>query len=293
MGQSLKEIKGRLDGVRKTRKITNAMHLLSTARLRKDLSTAEYRSEYNEKLRLAAARVLSSPEAKKLKSPFTAEKTGLPALYLVVTGDKGLCGSYNADVVKVAKAAAAEKESLTGIRPLVYGFGKASAECMARAGVTADRILEGSASHPDKTVSRAVTGELLDAFRENRAGEVYIVCSPYNKKAGKPACIRFLPLDKNDFACGGKTEEQTVFEPDIASVFDAVVNAYCTGAVYSLLVLSSLSENSARSEAMREATDNADEMAETLEREMNALRQLGITNEITEISAAAKARKQC
>lgn len=291
MGQSLKEIKGRLDSVRKTRKITNAMYLLSAARLRKDLSSADFRTEYTDKLRLAVANVLSSPEAEKLHSPFLKENPGMPALYLVVTGDKGLCGSYNSDVVKAAKAAAAEKEALTGIKPLVYGFGKAAAECMRRIELPADKMLEGSASHPEPGVAAGVADELFRAYEEKKAGEAYIVCSPYAKGGGKPECIRFLPLDEKLFAEVPVKPEKTDFEPDITSVFHAVVKAYCSGTVYSLLVLSSLSEHSARSEAMREATDNADEMAQKLESDMNALRQLGITNEITEIAAAAKARK--
>lgn len=292
MAQSLKEIKGRLESVRKTRKITNAMYLLSTARLRKDLASAEHRAEYADKLKKAVGRVLASPEARKLSSPLLSGNDSLPALYLVVTGDKGLCGSYNSDVVKAAAAAAREKEEQSGVRPLIYGFGKASAECMRRVGLLPDKLLEGASSHPDAGTAKSVSSELIRALEEGKTGEIYIVCSPYARGTGKPRCIRFLPLKAEDFSAEGKNAETPVFEPDVSSVFHSVASAYCTGTVYSLLVLSSLSENSARSEAMREATDNADEMAEKLESDMNAARQLGITNEITEISAAAKARKE-
>lgn len=291
MNKSMNEIKGRLESVRKTRKITNAMYLLSTARLRKDLTSADYRSEYLQKLREALAALLASPDAKKLKSPLTAKKEGLPALYLVVTGDRGLCGSYNTDLVAYAAAAAAETKKSSGQDSLLYGFGKMSADCMRRAGITPDKILQGAASHPDAATASTVTDELIKAFTENKAGQVFIVCSPYKRGASKPMCIPFLPLDLKEMNGTDKTEEKVVFEPDIASAFEAAAHAYCQGTVYSLLVLSALSENSARSEAMREATDNADEMAQALEAEMNAARQLSITNEITEIAAAAESLK--
>lgn len=292
MSRGINELKDLLQRVRQTRKITNALYLLSSARLNSDRTAWEYREEYAKRLQNAMGQILYSADAGKIQSHFLRPDNGGKPLYLIITGDKGLCGSYNNDIVRFAFGEIKKKTELTGIEPLVYGFGKACISKAEQAGIRLDRTLPGAASHPDVQTSAAVCSELLKAYSDGEASEIVFICTPYSSSRRKPVCRRLLPLCADDFRQEGASEEKTVFEPDVSSVFGAVTKAYLENEVYSLLVGAALSENHARMTAMKEATDKADERAEELEQTMNSERQLAITNELSEISAAAGAQRK-
>lgn len=288
MSRSISEIKDSLQRVCQTRKITNALRLLSSARLRSDRALSEYRALYAERLTAAMGAVLASKQAKTLNSAFLDGKTAAKPLFLVVAGDKGLCGSYNAEVIRFAGKLIGKRRE-NGAQPLVFGFGKACAAKSAAAGLAVEKALPGAASHPDAHTARQITETLLEKYLSGEADEINIVCTPFETGAGKPVCVRLLPLRREDFP--GADDEEVIFEPDINAVFESVALAYIGGRVYSLLLLSAMSENAARMTAMQDATDRADEKAEALEKSMNEQRQLGITNELTEIAATAEAQK--
>ena len=278
MSVNSKNIKGRLQSVKQTRKITNAMYLLSTARMKKELPQAEFRCEFAEKLKNSVYDLLSSEESKKLKSVYINPVENAPLAYLVITGDKGLCGSYNTDVIQKLKDEIKDKNEASFT---VYGFGKTAGELIKNAGIEINEIFDGSASHPDFETAESITKKLIDEYISGRISGINIICNTLARK-GKPVrLIKLLPLESRE-----KTEKnEIIFEPDFETLFERVTESYCYGTVYSVLSLCALNENSARMNAMKAATDNADEMSEKLEREMNSQRQLEVTNEITEITA--------
>ena len=291
MSRSQNELKDILQRVRQTRKITNALYLLSSARLRSDRAAWEYRAEYAQKTHKAMELMLTGKDSGKISSPFLERSRSGRPLYLIVTGDKGLCGVYNNDIVKFALNTVKEKAAETGAEPLVYGFGKVCRTKTELAGIFPEKIIPGAASHPDAKTSADVCEELIAAYVSGEASEVYFISAPYISAHGKPVCTRILPFNIEDFCANGINTEKTVFEPDASTAFDAVARTYLESNVYSLLVQSALSENAARMTAMKEATDKADEKAEELEKNMNAQRQLAITNELAEIAASAGAQK--
>ena len=132
-------------------------------------------------------------------------------------------------------------------------------------------------------------------YDNKEVSEVYIVYTEYvNSAVQKPVCRRVLPLLRRDFddvEYENKYETEVIYEPDIQTVFDQMVPQYIVGMMYDVIMQSAASENAARMTAMQNATKNADKMTAKLSEQINAVRQLVITNEITEIAAATQVQE--
>ena len=288
MSGTYNDIKQRLTGVRETRQMTNAMYLLSAARLKKAMHSMEYTLEYNDKLRRAMTDILALSEDKRLKSIYLERSPKGGPLIMCVMGDKGLCGSYNNDVALLTLQVLEKLPDAT-----VCCFGRMAYDFLRGKGVKPKVVFPGSSMHPEFSMAAEISKTLVERYLTDEYNEVFIIYTPFSRKGKlKPVCFRLLPLFGADFTDLDEVPpSDLIYEPDPESVFPHIVPLYCTALLYNLLVQSSASENSARMEAMQNACDNADEMIDTLSAEMNAVRQLTITNEITEIAAAAEARK--
>ncbi len=280
---SMRDIKNRIDGVSQTRQITGAMYLLSSSRLKKLTGNMDYTLRYMTRLRKTMADILHVTKGAGIRNRFLEKDTKGTALFMPVMGDKGLCGSYNADVVRRTLEEMQKHDS-----PMVYCFGELGHDLLAAKGVQADRVLPGSSMQPDMALARELAGVLIDMYVTDQVNEVYIIYTPFTKGERAPVCFRLLPLLRHDFLDlnRDKAPEEMMYEPSAEEVFEYVVPLYCSSMLYDILVQSSASENAARMEAMKAATDAADDMIDKLTAELNAVRQLSITQEITEIAAA-------
>lgn len=288
MSGTYNDIKQRLSGVRETRQMTNAMYLLSAARLKKAMHSMDYTLEYNDKLRRTMTDILAISEDRRLKSIYLERSPKGHALIMCVMGDKGLCGGYNNDVAQLTLQVLEKTESAT-----VACFGRMAYDFLRGKGVKPKMVFPGSSMHPEFSMAAEISKTLVEKYLTDEYNEVFIIYTPFSRKGKlKPVCFRLLPLFGADFTdLNEAPPTDLIYEPDPESVFPHIVPVYCAALLYNLLVQSSASENSSRMEAMQNACDNADEMIDTLSAEMNAVRQLTITNEITEIAAAAQARK--
>ena len=142
------------------------------------------------------------------------------------------------------------------------------------------------------TEKNLISEKLIGLYLTDDFHEVYVVYTEFHSAAvQEPKCVRLLPLLRRDFLDverEGDKNAQMIFEPSIEVVFDQLVYQYVTGFMYDVFMQSAASENIARMNAMQSATRNADDMIKHLSTELNAARQLQITNEITEISAAVE-----
>ena len=283
MSACVSELKARLASVKQTRQITNAMYLLSASRLKKLMPGMGYAVSYMQSLREAMAGVLGASNLAGMHQRFIDIDSKGTALIMSVMGDKGLCGGYNSAV-----AALTAEEMKKHANAKLFCFGLVGMESLTARGLVPDAVLPGSSMHPSLELAAELSEMLIEEYVTDRINEVYVIFTPYTHGEKEPVCIRLLPLVREDFSDAGPLlpAEEMICEPSPEAVFEHMVPHYCTAMIYALLVQSAACENAARTTAMKSAADNADEMIKQLQAELNASRQLRITNEITEISAA-------
>ena len=279
------EIKRRLASVTQTRQITNAMYLLSVSRLKRSMESIDYEKQYVEMLRRTMEDVLKVTKGADISNYYIDKSPLGSALFMSIMGDKRLCGDYNHAVAVLTKEKLATKQD-----PLLYCFGMVGKEILTADGIIPDRVLPGSSMHPSLELAKALSKELLGMYVTDKVNEVYIIYTPYSGSQSKPVCFRLLPLLRHDFtdAKDDYSPTEMLYEPGAQDVLDAFVPKYCSGMLYSMLMQSAASENAARMEAMQSAADNADDMIKELQTQLKTARQLSITNELAEITAATQ-----
>ena len=282
---SAKELRDRIKAVEETRKITGAMYLISSTKLRRAKVDFAQTHAYFDELRAAAADILCPPpeyESRYFRSGAGAPDAGVAGL-LVATADKGLAGAYNINVFRAAEALRAEKPGAQLFVIGEYGrryFAQHAPESMVYVSGTQTPALENSRGLSDDLLARYDAGEL---------SELYIVYTDMkNGLASEPRIHRLLPLERGEAAGGGAQRE---FLPSVDEVVRLGVRSYLRGFIYSALLDSCCAEQNARVAAMDAANMNAQELLGDLSLQLNRQRQAAITREITEISAGAQAQR--
>ena len=282
------EIKQRLKAVSETRQITNAMYLLSSSRMKKAMQNIDFNLFYMKRLRATIKDILSKAKRNNIHDKFIDDNGSGSAVFVVITSDKGLCGGYNTAVIHEALSKMKDYDE-----PLVISLGLMGDRLLKNAGITPEFSWYGASQHPTLNLAEQVANKLIELYLTNDYHEVYIVYTEFvNSSVQTPKCVRLLPLlrrDSTDVSYEYNYQAQAIYEPSIEKVFEHLVYQYITGFMYDVFMQSSASENIARMTAMQNATRNADEMTAALSAQLNAARQLQITNEITEIAAACEA----
>lgn len=283
---SMSELKGRLYAIKQTRQITGAMYLLSTSRMKKAMQNIDFNLKYIRKLRATMKDIISKAKHNDIHNRFIEEQGEGITLYIVITADKGLCGSYNSDIVEKAIKCIKEKEDC-----LLVSIGSVGSSMLEDAGFKPDYSLRDILSHPTLSMSSYISKTIIDLYKQHSVNEAYVIFAEYESQSVQTVvCKRILPLLRRDFEdidYEFKYNAFPIYEPSVDEVFELMVPQYLTGIMYDMFMQSAASENCARMTAMQSATDNADKMINELSAQINAERQLAITNEILEISAAA------
>ena len=290
---STKEIKNRIKSVSDTQKITNAMYLISSTKMRRARKEAEETKPYFDLLRKEIRRMFAV-EGDITSRYYDAEvdeavnggRNGI----LVITGDKGLAGAYNQNVLKEALALMDKSDEYR-----LYVVGDFGWRFFHTRGTPICEDFAHSMNQPSLAMARDITRELLDDFDAGLFDRLYVCYTEFSggMSAGSAMHDRLIPFDRDDFVPEGEERDvnaSTVFEyePDVKTVLERIMQSYLVGYVYSALVNSYSSEQSARMMAMDSANDNASELLDQLTLEFNHLRQNAITQEITEISSGAR-----
>lgn len=285
--ENISELKQHLRAVQQTRQITNAMYLLSTSRMKQSMQNIDYNITYMKRLRSTIKDIVSKTKHSMLSNPYIELTEGGKALFFVITSDKGLCGGYNSAVFNLAMQNISKHKDA-----IVYSLGLKGTEMFKSRGIEVKDIWYGASQRPTLFQARKLGEQIVEMYSSHEVSEVYIVYTEYvNSAVQQPVCKRLLPLLRRDFTDVDyeyKYSSEVVYEPSLEDVFDKTVPQYIIGLVYDVLMQSSASENSLRMTAMQNATKNADKMVSKLTEEINAVRQLIITNEITEIAAASQ-----
>ena len=291
---STSEIRRRIGSVRQTQKITHAMYLISQAKLRKAKQELDNTRPYFQALQNEVGRVFntdSTVESRYLM-PLNDNEKPLPgvAACLLITADKGLAGAYNQNAIRQAQQLLRQHEGAS-----LYVVGEYGRRWFAQRGVPIEKSFLYTAQNPTLRRARQIAELLLERFDNGEINEVWAVYT--DMKNGLEAVVRqaqLLPLHRERFsAAKADTAGDPVFEfiPSAAAVLNNAVRSCLTGFIYSALVDSFCSEQSARMTAMNAADQNAEELLKDLSVQYNRARQAAITQEITEVSAGERAQR--
>ena len=285
MAGSMKAVKLRIKSVQSTMQITKAMQLVAASKLRKAKEKADLSKPYLETT-LATLTDIANGNT-DFRSPYTQSGKSDKWLYVVIAGDRGLAGGYNSNLFKFMEAETKNRGEYT-----VLPIGKKSVEYFKHRKVSL--FTEEYAEVAKITISDCfqIAKLICDAYKSGEFGHIYLCYTDFVSMLSQvPTASSLLPLSdlkSEEKVDDGKAKDLILYEPDSETVFNAIVPEYLAGIMYSSISISYASELAARRTAMEAATDNAEEMIDTLSLYYNRARQASITQEITEIVAGAE-----
>lgn len=289
MGAKLRVVRRRIRSVQSTMKITRAMELIAASRIVKAQQRVESARPYAELLTRAmedVARQTGALVHPLLEERETPERVGV----LVLTSDRGLAGSYNANVLRLAETVMKEIGD-RGVETIVYASGKKGISYFRFRGVPIEAEWSGISEVPPFSAAHDIGRRLISDFAERRIDELHTVYTDFRSAFTlRAARKRFLPVAHHELRdVKGRPHPEYVFEPAPAAILDELLPQYVITKVYAALLESAASENAARRRAMKAATDNAEDLIKVLTRQANRARQDEITTEIMEIVGGSEA----
>jgi len=291
MAGQLKEVRNRIKSVQNTQQITKAMKMVSAAKLRKAQDTIVQMRPYAKKLQEVLSNIVSSSEG---DSPIklAEERAVENVLFIVITSDRGLCGAYNANVIKLTKLTIAEQyaEQQKKGNVTIWNIGKKGFESLTKLGYNTNETYKDIFHHLSFPDVQAAAKAAMDAFVKHEFDVIEIVYSEFKNAATQRFAVeRFLPIPKAATSATKKSNTDFIFEPEkdvlIAELMPKILNTQ----LYKAVLDANASEHGARMTAMDKASENANELLKSLKISYNRARQAAITTELTEIVSGAAA----
>jgi len=292
MPGQLKEVRNRIKSVQSTQQITKAMKMVSAAKLRKAQDAIIQMRPYAQKLQEMLSNIVSNSDG-SVSMKLATERPVNKVLIILVTSDRGLCGGYNANLVKMARQLINEQYAAQNSKGNVevWGIGKKGYEAMLRSGYKAndtykDTFLQLSFENVQKASAAA-----MDAFVKGEFDVVELVYSQFRNAATQVfKTERFLPIPKvENQANASKTKADFIFEPGKEELIVELMPKILNTQLFKAVLDANASEHGARMTAMDKASDNANELLRSLRISYNRARQAAITTELTEIVSGAAA----
>ena len=295
---NIKEIRERIASVSDTKKITNAMYMISSTKLRKAKKMLTDTEPFFYATKDMIERVVNNlPEGTEnifleLRDdiPESKKKRG----YLVFTDDKGLAGAFNHNVIKLTEEALANKKGENKL----FVIGEVGRYHFNSENVDIEEFFPFTSQNPTLHRARKISAEILDYYYNRKIDEFYIIFTTTRGNSCDARIERILPLDflsalkRKKAPIRGNMYEEFLMEPSPSAVLDNIVPNYVTGYIYGALVESFCSVQQSRMMAMDNANKNAEMMIVDLKKSYNRQRQAMITQEITEVVSGAKALKR-
>jgi F-type H+-transporting ATPase subunit gamma len=294
MAAQLRLVRRRIATVRSIAKITRAQELIASSRIVRAQQQMRSAEPYARELTRAVEAVIS--RSTNITHPFTTEPVNpTRAAVLILTSDQGFAGAYNANVLRESARLRGRLRE-RGLSPVLYVAG--------RKGISWHRFREleladswsGFSVTPRYRDAKAIADVLLEAFNAeedaSKVDEIHLVTTEFvSMLTQRPAVRRLLPLEieETDEPSPSGPLPQYDFEPGPPEVLDALMPQYVTSRIFYALLEAAAAELASRRRAMKAATDNANDLLETLTREANNARQAEITQEISEIVGGANA----
>lgn len=283
---NMKDIKRRIKSVESTRQITNAMQLVASSKLRKAKEKADNSKPFFNAMYETMCQI--AREDSEFTSIYTRRSKSKITLMVVVSGDRGLAGGFNANVLKLAQHRYEEivKE---GYEAVILPVGKKSVEYFEKRDFKIMTRYENIGEGLTYYGAMAIAEKIIDVYNKGKIGRVelfYTDCVSPLVQQEKQMAVMPLNIEKDK-----SINSVTNYESSPEEVFDALVPKYLAGVLFGAIVNSFAAEQAARRTAMENATDNANEMLSNLSLVYNRARQAAITQEITEIVSGANAQE--
>jgi F-type H+-transporting ATPase subunit gamma len=285
---NLKEVRTRISSVTSTQQITKAMKLVSATKLRRAQNAILQMRPYATKLNGILANLADSIDVDSLKVYFEPRKVK-NVLLVVVTSDRGLCGGFNGNVIKLTNTLI--KEEYAGKKVTILPVGKKGGEFFAKTPLKVNGQFRDTFLNLTGDAGFEIGEYLLKAYQSGEFDAINIV---YNQFKNAATVIltneAFLPINPSKFGLQAKKNDY-IFEPSNEEILEALIPRILKTQLYRALLDSFASEHGARMVAMDKATDNAGELLKSLKVEYNRARQAAITTEISEIVSGAAAQE--
>ncbi|MCQ2521296.1 MAG: ATP synthase F1 subunit gamma [Lachnospiraceae bacterium] len=293
---SMRDIKRRKQSVESTQQITKAMKLVATVKLQRAKQRAEQSKYFFDAIYSTVSSILrrsGTINHRYLNAPTTDKKA-----VIMLTGNRGLAGGYNSNVIKLIT----KNEKFTTDNTVVYAAGKKGKDSLQRLGYTIGGDYSDAIDEPTYPDAMKISREVLTAFENGEIGEIYLAYTFFkNTVTHEQRLIKLLPVEIEVPDLPEGTTETTIgdsdsedmtpmnFEPEDVEALDMIIPKYMTSLIHGALIEAVASENGARMQAMDNATTNATELIDKLSLLYNRARQGAITQELTEIIAGADA----
>ena len=293
---SIREIRERIRSVKNTAKITRAMQMVASSKMRRAQERVEQSRPYAEQLRALVTRLARAGgedlgEELALMKQRPVHNIGI----LLITPDRGLCGALPSNINRLAATTALElqnKLAEQGRRPNVsyVGVGRKGRDFLVRSQLNLLAEFTNYGDRPSMNDASAIAQVAVDAFVNGEVDVVYLVYPQFiNTMTQRPAAVQLLPVQPPEDEANEKETIEYIYEPNASEIFKALLPRYVDVQVYQALLETVSSFLSAQMIAMKNATDNANELVEDLTLTYNKARQAAITQQIIEVVSGSEA----
>lgn len=282
-----RDIKRKIKSVNNTRQITKAMELVSTAKLKRTKDRLSVTKPYFETVIDAVQSIMASE--KNLKHEFVNKRPVNKTLYIVITGDRGLCGGYNINAMKKVAHDIDDPE-----KALIITIGRKAQSYFTSNGYHVHESYEGISERPMYSDAQTIGRVALELYKQEKVDEIkFVYTNLVSTISQEPIMLKLLPVEAGEQETVEKDEDYEFinYEPSPEEVLSFIIPKYVASTIYGGLIDSAASEQAARRVAMENASNNADELIGDLTLTYNQARQAAITQEIAEIVGGAEALK--
>lgn len=285
MSQQAREVKRRINSVDNTRQITRTMEMVATAKLRKATRRVYAARPYAEALE-TIVRSLYAPQLSEQYPLLRQPEETRTAAILLLTANRGLCGGFNANLIREARNLRGRLED-DGVATELHVSGKKGISYFRFQGAEMASTRTDIGDDPTVDDAESLATPLRERFAEGKLDAVYLVSSDFKSALSTPPTVRQLfPIEPEE---GAESADVFLLSPSGDMILQRLLPLYVRNEVYRALVENAAAEQGARRTAMKNATDNAEEMLENLRRSYNRARQAQITQELAEIVGGAEA----
>ncbi|TYO96565.1 ATP synthase F1 subunit gamma [Desulfallas thermosapovorans] len=278
---SLRDLRRRIKSISSTQKITKAMKAVAAAKMRRAQENVLAARPFARRVRDVLGRVGSASVG--MKHPLLAVREPQKVAYVIVTADRGLCGGFNANVIKASVQEMKKHQNAD-----IITIGRKGRDYYRNRGYNiAQQYVGIGDANLDLTIR--VANFVIDKYTAEEYDEVYLIYSQFvNVLVQKPVVQKILPVEPPEGEAGEK-KVNYIFEPDAETIMGQILPMYIQNSIFQALLETNAGFYSAQMTAMDNATKNAADMIERLTLSMNRARQAAITTEITEIVSGAAA----
>jgi len=280
MTASRQTLRRRMHAVGNTKKITRAMQMLAVNKFSRNLNRLKTNIEHNKYIKEIMQKILWGME--EMDGVYLQENNVAKKAVIVFTSDIGLCGSYNQNLMQMITAEVDSED-------IIVVIGKKGHAWLTERGYNVINPIIGIEEVSENQLKR-ISDRAVQGFVDEKVSSVKLIYTKYvNPLVSEPKMLTLLPLTKEERYANSQRE--IIFEPSEAITLEYLVPLYLDTVIYSYMIESIVSEQSARRVSMDKATDNADSLLESLERTYHKTRQAQITQEVSEIVSGSRLGK--